>query len=312
MNRYPTAFLSLSMPSQRCSVLNARALRINGSWTLFINKIGEFGAIQSWEELANTLTSMIVKRLISKPEAGNDREGMSLPDKMRMWGRKSPREDSEAKSLESDPFWRVDDACFDPIESTGSSTHINMVLDSEAYKWLLASLKKALSLQWGLPSVMICLIRREVLDMLPKQGSPASEVIFKLPWQPLRDRLIQARVHQAPDGSDPAWETAYGPTAISGIFALTRSSRDEIQVTTVREYFEQTWLDSGGQLLNWLDEVFAERDSHNFLIGKSTKPTPMFGPILKILQSIPSIESALSSLVGYCTSASKFQALHSS
>ncbi|KAK1763688.1 hypothetical protein QBC33DRAFT_213593 [Phialemonium atrogriseum] len=210
------------------------------------------------------LTSQIVEWLKPKSEAGKDRDGMSLPDKMSMWGRKSPREDFEAKRLESDPFWRVGYACFDPIESTGSSTHIKTVLNSKAYKWLLASLKKASSLQWGRSNVMIYQIRRELLKMSPKERSPTPEVGFWLPWRPLRDRLLQAQRNQVPVGSDSTWHMAYGKAyqspSFPGVIALTSSSHDEIQATTVGEYFEQTWLDSGAQLLDWLDEVFDERN----------------------------------------------------
>src|SRR5947207_15353213 len=89
-------------------------------------------------------------------------EGMSLLDKMGMWDSKAG---DDYSLIESDDLFKgVKDDEDEIIDQVDLPAYYKIILDSAAYGWLLASLRKESFLQWSAiqPRVMIESIRQRI------------------------------------------------------------------------------------------------------------------------------------------------------
>lgn len=274
--------------------------------------IRDFNHVLSKIGRANTLASEIIAQLkarfddevddTAKPHKVN-LDSMSLLDKMRMWGSKSSVQHPEVKPEESDLFQGVEsDDEDEPMAPPELSTYSKVILDSTAYQWLLAGLTKESSFHWGAghPNVMVDEVRDKILRKLPtgtisKNRPPRIfRVIFRLPWQPL-----QARLDEGHSKSRSKSRIAWGPPSLSDVLVLTCSSDDEMQATTVKQYFEQTWPDGGVQILGSLQMLLDRRiGSHSFSGMTLGSPAPTrISQMLIMLQLPRPIRSRLNLLL---------------
>jgi hypothetical protein len=187
-----------------------------------------------------------------EPDSCRDgHEGMSLRDKMSMWENKAVGDDLVVES--GDLYQGVDDDEDEIFDGIDLLTYRNTILNSAAYKWLLASLRKESSLQWSAthPRVMIESIRLRILDKLPtgtiskRRALNVYEVKFGLQW----GTGIQAR-HE-----DELLDRLEIPGRSFAEFVTVTGSPEEAQALTIKEYLSQTWPGSGLRLLDILQKT---------------------------------------------------------
>lgn len=144
-----------------------------------------------------------------------------------------------------------------------SPSYSKAIANTEAFAWLIASIKRQSSFQWDAahPPTMTCEIRRKILAKLHSrtigtQWAPSSyTVAFQLPWKPLAARLEREYLRLL-------W-TSEPKLRISDIFTWTSYS-EPAYATRVGDYVERTWPSAGKVLLNVLQDVV---DDH----GKSSR-----------------------------------------
>jgi hypothetical protein len=117
-----------------------------------------------------------------------ERKGMSLNDKMSMWDSKAGEDRSV---IETDDLYQgVKDDEDEITDRVDLPVYHKIILDSAAYEWFLASLRKEITLQWSAtqPRVMVESIRQRILDQLPtgmiskRRALGGHEVKFDLQW----------------------------------------------------------------------------------------------------------------------------------
>lgn len=194
-------------------------------------------------------------------------DGMSLHDKMSIWGRKSGND--EHKVDNSDRFVGVEDFEEEEEEEDENNAELSAyskaIMNSTAYEWLIARLLKESSFHWdeSQPRIMIQDIRQKILNKLPtgaisKNRAPSTyNVAFHLPWGP--SKL----------GSENKKCPILPGQILSECIVLTCSTADHVQVTTARQYLDQTWPFGGTELLCVLQEA---------LEGTSTNPQAFILP----------------------------------
>ncbi|KAI0386973.1 hypothetical protein F5Y04DRAFT_242709 [Hypomontagnella monticulosa] len=200
-------------------------------------------------EIATQLKRLFHPEEEDEPETHKDSsDEMSLFDKMTMWGRHSDEDDTEVNP--DDLFQGIED----DNEDADLSTYDRMVVNSAAYEWLISSLMRESLFHWddSSPNVMIDQIRQKILERLPtgtisKTKTPRRyEVSFRLPWLPLKTRLEKGTQH----------ELITSKQSVVGSFAVAVcSSTDKLQLTTVKEYIDQTWPSSGKGLLSVVEKA---------------------------------------------------------
>lgn len=179
---------------------------------------------------------------------------MSLLDKMSMWNNKSSEIDTVAEDDELFEGVRDDD---DEITNdVGLSTYHGIILKSPSYEWLLSSLRKECSLQWGLrqPRIMVENIRQTILDKLPtgtiskRRPLSACEITFALQWDDTMDR-----------GNELFWKPITSEIKLSELITVT-GCQEESQALTIEQYLSQAWPTYGLQLLDVLQKAIACHD----------------------------------------------------
>jgi len=178
-------------------------------------------------------------------------EGMSLCDKMSMWENKAVEDDLVVES--GDLYQGVKDDEDEIIDGVDLPSYRKTILNSAAYEWLLASLRKESFLQWSAtqPRVMIESIRLRILDKLPtgtiskQRALNVYEVKFDLQWGAgiegqLEDQLLDRL--EIPGRSFTELVTVTG-------------SPEKAQALTIKEYLSQTWPGSGLRLLDVLQKT---------------------------------------------------------
>lgn len=182
-----------------------------------------------------------------KTDGSRQAAGMSIDDKMTMWGARSREEPREPES--SDCFVGVSEDEIDQHEAVTQpelSLYKQTILDSPAYQWLVDSLFRESSFHWDdtQPRILVE-VRQKIVDELPtgvisrKREPNNHKVTFQLSWRALQDRLQYERSIRNVGPRD----------ALFTSIVFTGSSDHEIQATTVEQYLVQTWGTGGTQLL---------------------------------------------------------------
>ncbi|KAH7161762.1 hypothetical protein EDB81DRAFT_854059 [Dactylonectria macrodidyma] len=177
--------------------------------------------------------------------------GMSLHDKMNMWddfNQKSQKEVEETELFKG--VGDVDDDDSTPIQ-LGLDSYHKTLQNSAAYDWFITALLKECSLQRSEKpeEITVHKIREEILQQFPPERISKYRVpliyrvTFAVPWQPIEARLNHGL-------KSPSTQTH----EFSRLTVFTQSTED-IQVTTIDEYFRQTWPSSGLRFLEALQEV---------------------------------------------------------
>jgi hypothetical protein len=246
-------------------------------------------------DLANSSLSQIVSQMNARFDSDRDSKveslkdeapNMSIQEKMQLWGDISTKhytdiedegciyrdidEEAEKHHQETeDEYEDEDDSYGDhqtmPAEAPSDS---KTILESQAYQWLLSALSKQLSAYWGTsqPKVMVDEIRNTILKSLPtgtisRKAPPRTfKVTFTLIWESIRTRVQQESTRRM---------STSGPFSIGNLIALTGTSDDEIQATTVRQYFQQTWPEGEIDILEPLQKLWEQDQGTSSLIGKS-------------------------------------------
>ncbi|RYP24693.1 hypothetical protein DL765_000420 [Monosporascus sp. GIB2] len=234
---------ALKLGSDTLNELNLRAMH-------FIHK--------HHQEIATQLRLLFRPEYEDEPETHRDTsDAMSLLDKMSMWRRSLGKDHTEANVF--DLFEGVEE---DENEDPDLSAYSKVIVNSVAYEWLIANLVKESSFHWdeAQPRIMVDQIRQKILARLPtgtiskKQAPCSHKVSFELPWRPLESRLEEERVQRG--------FITFG-RAIADSVVATCSSTDQVQLTTVKQYMDQTWPSGGRGLLEALQEAIdgTQRDS---------------------------------------------------
>jgi hypothetical protein len=123
------------------------------------------------------------------------------------------------------------------INMPGLLAYQDFILDSPAYEWLLANLRRETLLVQADPNSMLA-IRLEIIGSLPpshivsrKRSAQAYKITFDISWDPL------AFVREQNYGEEPE-------EAIEKVITLTGSARDA-QALTCGQYLCQTWPSTG-------------------------------------------------------------------
>ncbi|KAL6415593.1 hypothetical protein AUP68_02158 [Ilyonectria robusta] len=236
-------------------LLKAFAIRLGGDNSNALNKQIMYFIHKNHRTIVSELECRFEQDLDlqSQPPCRSTSDGMSLLDKMDMWGRQ------DTYIYDADPFGTGffdgvtedddDELFYEPQDSV----YTKVVLDSAPYQWLLAGLLKQLSLHWGAGcfNVMVNEVRRKIVKTLPparpsKHRTPDDfHRSFRLSWQPFRARLHEEQANRRTSGK----------SILSEVIVLTCSSEDQIQASTVGEYCRQTWPDCGIELLSSLEKL---------------------------------------------------------
>ena len=183
-------------------------------------------------------------------------EGMSLNDKMNMWENRAIEDNLVVES--GDLYQGVKDDEDDLIDRFDLTSYRKTILNSTAYEWLIASLRKESSLQWGAtqPRVMIESIRLRILDKLPtatiskRRPLIVYKVKFDLQWGTGIERRLE----------DELFNRLEIPGRSFAEFLTVTGSPEEAQALTVKEYLSQTWPGSGPHLLDVLQKTINNFD----------------------------------------------------
>ncbi len=158
---------------------------------------------------------------------------MSLAEKMSRWLSRS--DVNPPRPEPSDIFEGVQDI-EDEIEFRELSEYVGLIMRSPAYTWLVTSLARESNHRWSTVEqrVMITDIREKILQSYHlgsiSRGSslPMCSAVFKMPRRPLESRI------KGGGGSER-------PKELINLGVWTCSSLNEIQSSTVEQYFTQTW-----------------------------------------------------------------------
>lgn len=181
-------------------------------------------------------------------------EGMSLLEKMSMWGRGHGIDEQNVDKSDFFEGVKDEDVDEDYVDDLELSAYSKAIIDSRAYEWFIASLLKGSSLHWDgvQPRIMTQEIRQKILKTLPtgtisKNRAPITyKVTFHLPWRPLKSSLGKKNNECPILPGQP----------VSEYRVLTCSSGDQGQITTARQYLDQIWPLGGKELLSVLQEAF--------------------------------------------------------
>jgi hypothetical protein len=200
----------------------------------------------------------------------DDSHSMSVLEKMRMWDSKSALDNHITRPCTAESTnatsWAVDGDEDDiesdeEVESLESPFYAHAILESTAYQWFLAALEKQSSIYWGSspPDMMINVVRETIIRKLPtgtisqKRLPHSFKVTFRLLWEPIQERMNQDR------NSDSANLLS---RSLSDTMIVTRSSDDEVQVCTVGQYLQQTWLEGAPDILDPIQRLLDLKNDH--------------------------------------------------
>jgi hypothetical protein len=187
-----------------------------------------------------------------------ERKGMSLNDKMSMWDSKAGEDRSV---IETDDLYQgVKDDEDEITDRVDLPVYHKTILDSAAYEWFLASLRKEITLQWSAtqPRVMVESIRQRILDQLPtgtiskRRALGGHEVKFDLQWGDTFKGWLEHENFDQLIGSDQSF---------AELITVTGSA-EEAQALTIKQYLSQTWPASGQRLLDVLQNTINSRYHH--------------------------------------------------
>lgn len=183
---------------------------------------------------------------------------MGVLDKMNLWSRKE-NEGSPLEPEQDDLFEGVRDEEEEDIAGNAKmAMHRDYVLNSTAYQWFITSLRKQLSLDWGVHSVYVteadsC---RQIHQSIMSKMS--SGIISK--HRPPERHHARFRINIRPDVFRGHQE---GLVASSMVF--TSSAPNIIEASTLQDYLRRTWPSGGMSLANLVQRVCCGEDEiiHN-------------------------------------------------
>ncbi|KAK4221306.1 hypothetical protein QBC38DRAFT_377349 [Podospora fimiseda] len=207
-----------------------------------------------------------LRRVLQDIDSDNDSNpgrhewsGMSLVDKMSLWGKKA-EEEQQTNFKEGELFIGVeeeddDDDDLDTDDASPlPSAFAKEILQSRAYTGLIERIMRELSLHRAdtecFPDSQS--IKATILSQLPtgtisKNRPPQTyTATFHLPWA-VSDAALDATEKRPPCLISPGEDLAKR-------IVLVLSASDRVQATTVRQYLEQTWPLDAPQLLHLLCE----------------------------------------------------------
>ncbi|KFY53190.1 hypothetical protein V496_07824 [Pseudogymnoascus sp. VKM F-4515 (FW-2607)] len=238
-------------------LIKAFAIKIGYNSSAQVNQDIMYFIHKQYNVIISHLKTMFCREDDGQPTSGQrGPKGMSLLDKMSMWDNKAGEIDTVAENDEL--FEGVGDDDDEITNEVGLSKYHEVILKSPSYEWLLSSLRKESSLQWGSrqPRIMVENIRQKILDKLPtstiskRRPLNVCEVIFELRWDDTTD--MEDRLRAKLMTSD---------ILLSELIAVT-GCREESQALTVEQYLRQTWPAYGLQLLSVLQRVIINYDQH--------------------------------------------------
>lgn len=140
----------------------------------------------------------------------------------------------------------------EPVPDSGP--YRDFILETPAYRWLVASLQREATLARGTPDLMES-IRETIFSALPslqkisrKEPSQAYKATFELDWDPLEF----VREQQYTESPEQALERA---------ITLTGCSNDA-QALTAKAYLCQTWPTTGKQVMRLVKDVVRRPEGH--------------------------------------------------
>ncbi|KAJ4218134.1 hypothetical protein NW759_008728 [Fusarium solani] len=233
------SLVSRSLPE----LLKAFAIRIGSDGASQASRGVMYTIHKEHRNIANQLKNLLLDPVedLEAPRADGDTDLdiMSLQDKMDMWHKQTPMQESAPES--SELFQNVTD---DDSNMTASLMYIKMVLESEHYHWLIQSLKTELSLDRGKtePSNERVSVLQQILSMFPrgsisKKRYPADHhAVFQFPAQLTRR----------------TWRTRF---LFSHPLVVTPDCQN-LQFTGILAYVNQTWPSFGEEVLSFFERAF--------------------------------------------------------
>jgi hypothetical protein len=132
----------------------------------------------------------------------------------------------------------------------------NFILNSPAYEWLLASLRRETLLAQADSNTMLA-IRQEIINSLPsshkvsrKRPAEAYKITFEISWDPL------AFVEEQNYEEEPE-------EAVEKVITLTGSARDA-QALTCGQYLCQTWPSAGECVIRLVKGAIRDGPGHRY------------------------------------------------
>lgn len=175
-----------------------------------------------------------------------DDEEMTVMDRIALWIRKL-NEPSGPDPEQDSLFEGVSDIEEEEIAGNARmATHRDFVLSSNSYQWLIESLRKQLSLDWGSDHLteasLHCAIYRSILSKIP----PATVSRHRTPE--INHAKFGIKIH-------PGSLNYLAKEPIKDSLTLTSSADNVIQALSVQDYMGQTWPSEGLRLAKIIQEV---------------------------------------------------------
>lgn len=166
-------------------------------------------------------------------------EEMTVLDRMALWSRKET-EDPAQKTKKDSLFEGIRGMEEEDIARNAEMfTYRDFALSSTAYQWFIEILKKHLSLDWGSDDVVEAnscrLIHHSIMSKIPLGIHPRNRTMGA--------HRARFRIEMHPDVFE---RLERGP--IAKLTTLTSSAPNIVQVSTVEDYLDQTWLSGGLKL----------------------------------------------------------------
>ncbi|KAI7773313.1 hypothetical protein LA080_011336 [Diaporthe eres] len=184
----------------------------------------------------------------------SEEDGMGVLDKMKLWHRKE-NEQSPLEPDQDDLFKGVRDEEEEDIAGNAEmAMHRDYVLSSTAYKWFIASLRKQLSLDWGLHSHNVTgsdscgQIHQSIMSKM------SSGIISK--HRPPEIHHARFHINIRPD----AFHCLQGGLA-ANLMVFTSSAPNIVQASTLQGYLDRTWPSGGVSLVKLLQRQHNDRST---------------------------------------------------
>ena len=199
---------------------------------------------------------------------------MAILDKMNLWSQKE-NEESPVEPEQVDLFEGVRDEEEEDIAGNAKmAMHRDYVLSSTAYQWFITSLRKQLSLDWGLhpDEVAEADSCRQIHQSIMSKMS--SGIISK--HRPPEVHHAQFRINICPELYQCLQGGLFG-----NLMVFTSSTTNIIQASTVQDYLHRTWPSGGMSLAKLMQRVCRGEDriiqtGMNFSQGKLPTIIPMY------------------------------------
>lgn len=184
----------------------------------------------------------------------SEEDGMGLLDKMKLWSRKE-NEECPLELEQDDLFEGVRDAEEeDIVENARMAMHRDYVLSSAAYQWFIASLRKQMSLDWGLHFDNVTeadSCRRIHQSIMSKMSSG---IISKN--RPPKIHQARFRINIRPD----AFHFLQG-RLVANLMVFTSSAPNIIQASTLQDYLHRTWSSGGMSVVKLIQRICCGEDN---------------------------------------------------